>query len=54
MQLGRPLTIKEQRCDMGERQIGTEQAGNLIAARTLESAATLAQLTLVDWQADRR
>jgi hypothetical protein len=30
----------------GERPIGTEQAGNLVAARALESAATLAQLRL--------
>ena len=35
---------------VGERLISTEQAGNLLATRDLESAATLTQLivTLVD------
>ena len=33
---------------VGGRLISTEQAGNLLATRDLESAATLTQLTLVD------
>jgi hypothetical protein len=36
------------------RLIGTENAGNLLAARTLEMAATLAQLTLINWQPNGR
>jgi len=36
----------------GERLIGTEQAGNLMLARAMESATILAQLIPIDWQAD--
>ncbi|KAI0255563.1 hypothetical protein BJV78DRAFT_1176767 [Lactifluus subvellereus] len=37
-----------------ERLVRTESAGNLIAARAIESAAALAQLILVEWQANRK
>ena len=38
----------------GERLIGTDMAGDLIAARAIESAAAMAQTILVEWQANRR
>jgi hypothetical protein len=38
----------------GERLIGMDMAGDLIAARAIESAATMAQTILVEWQANHR
>jgi hypothetical protein len=48
----RCLSVEAVEVRHGERLIGTDLAGDLIAARALESAVLKGQLTLIDWQRD--
>ena len=42
---------RDQKIQLGGGLIGTERAGNLMSARVIESAISLSQHILVEWQA---